>query len=248
MIPVVALLLIAPKTSWFQKLPDGTSVSLVGVANFGQHEYWSPDGLPLKSSVASSLQKTMQVYGLQGAIAPNYVGFMVQVRPSEDEPALAMKIGKQEGGFGFCVRDTKDKPMWWAAAPRPIAKLRPIEDVTIGVGVGAWKVSSSHNLENGITKGPKFFMSISHARVTKAGHHEPVMLDVSLPPGLNGKAYRFKVYCSDGSVLQPAGSGPTRPGARRLFFTENNKRFVHVDLQTKAYTWVKFKGVHTHPK
>jgi hypothetical protein len=118
----------------------------------------------------------------------------------------------------------------------------------VGVGAGAWKVSSSHDLENGITKGPKFFMSISHARVTNAGHKEPVVLDVSLPPALDGKAYRFKVYCSDGSVLQPAGSGPTRPGARRLFFVDNNKRFVHVDLQTRAYTWVTFRGVHTHSK
>lgn len=118
----------------------------------------------------------------------------------------------------------------------------------VGVGNGAWKVSSSHNLENGITKGPKFFMSISHARLTRAGHNEPVVLDVSLPPSIEGKAFRFKVFCSDGSVLQPAGSGPTRPGARRLFFVDNNKRFVHVDLQTRAYTWVTFKGVHTRPK
>ena len=249
MISALALLLVSPKLNWSQKLPDGTSVSLVALTNFGQRKSWSPDGAPIKNMIAPSLLKAMN-QSSKGGAASNVVNFMVQVRPGSgaDEPAVAMKIGKQDLGYSFVLQDLQDKKMWWAGAGRPISKLKPTENLMVGVGAGPWKVSSSHDLENGITKGPKFFMSIAHARLTSAGHQEPVVLDVSLPPDLDGKAYRFKVYCSDGSVLQPAGSGPTRPGARRLFFVDNNKRFVHVDLQTRAYTWVTFKGVHTRSK
>jgi hypothetical protein len=249
MIGVALAFLLAPKSGWTQKLPDGTSVSLVALTNFGERKSWMPDGAPAKNLVAPSLLKTMN-QSAKGGAASGVVNFMVQVRPGTgaDEPTVAMKIGKQDLGYGFVLRDLQDKKMWWGGAGRPKSKLNATENLVVGVGAGAWKVSSSHDLENGITKGPKFFMSISHSRITKAGHREPVLLDVSLPPAVDGKAFRFKVYCSDGTVLQPAGSGPTRPGARRLFFVENNKRFVHVDLQTRTYTWVTFKGVHTHAK
>ncbi len=249
MIAAIALLLVAPKSGWTQKLTNGTSVSLIALTNFGQRKSWTPDGASVKNLVAPSLLQTMN-QSSKGGAASTVVNFMVQVRPGTgaDEPAVAMKIGKQDLGYGFVLRDLQDKNLWWAGAGRPKTKLGATENLMVGVGAGAWKVSSSHDLENGITKGPKFFMSISHSRITKAGHKEPVELDVSLPPAVDGKAFRFKVYCSDGSVLQPAGSVPTRPGARRLFFVENNKRFVHVDLQTRTYTWVTFKGVHTHSK
>lgn len=245
MIGVALAFLLAPNSTWTHKLPDGTSVSLIALTNFGLRQSWKPDGSRLSNWVAPNLLKTMNKAAKTGP-ASSVAMFMVQVRPAAaGEPSVGMKIGKQDLGFAFVLQDDRDKKLWWAGSGRFLNQLSPTVDLKVGVAAGAWKVSSSHDLGTGLTKGPKFFMSVARSRVNKAGHLEPVVLDVSVPPATEGKAFRFKVFCSDGSVLEPAGSGPTRSGARRLFFVENGKRLAHVDLQTRPYNWITFKGVRT---
>ncbi|MEA2552640.1 MAG: hypothetical protein QOJ65_816 [Fimbriimonadaceae bacterium] len=234
-----------------QKTPDATPVNLVAVTSLAKRKSWKPDGTPQKTWVSPDLIKRLDQSKSKSPEFLNLVGFVVQLKPKNaaEEPSVKFQINGQDLGMGYTIRDLTDKKIWWASASRDARKMPPTVDLKVGVGTGPWKVLGSHDIQGGPRSGVRFFQSIDrpHSRGVPAQSwvaivHIPAKFRAAGPT-------RVKVFASDGSSLEPAGSGPSRPGGEpALYFKDNRKRLAKIVLQSRPYKWLTFKGVHTRSK
>jgi hypothetical protein len=248
---VVAALVLAPKQTWSQKLPDGSTVNLVAVSNFATKKSWNPDGSRQKTWTAPDTLK--QLYnGATSKTLGVVTNFVVQLLPKDPNsmPSVAFKLGDKNLGLGYTLRDQKNPKLWWCGAGTDNRKLPSSVDLKVGIGTGKWTATAMHNLQSGATKGPKFFGNILR-NVKYPGVKETlVVVEGTVPKSIAGKvAYRMKMFDVTGTPLAPAGIGPLKAGVpSRWFFIENGQRLVHADLMTQPYKWLTFKTVHTKVK
>lgn len=246
MLTLVAALALAP--NWSQRLPDGTTIQLVSVSNFGAKKSWSPDGKAQKTWVAPDTIK--QLYNgkttKQLSLITNFV-FQFTPRDLSAMPSVAFKMGEKNLGLSYTLRDQHNASLWWTGAGTDNRKLPKTVDIKVGIGSGKWTALAKHNLQSGEGNGPKFFGYILRD-VKYPGNPNPiVVLDGTIPKGVAGKmAYQIKLFDSTGQALKPAGIGPTKAGVpARWFFVDSGNRLLHADLLTQPYKWLTFKGVRT---
>ena len=223
-------------------------MTMAAVSNFATRKSWGPDGAPQKTWVVPDTLK--QIYnGPPSNELKTVSNFVTQITTKDltAMPSVLFKVGDQTLGLAYTLRDQYKQGLWWSGAGKDNRKLPATVDVKVGIGVGAWKATSSHNLQSGEAKGSRFFGNLVRNMKYPGMRETLVVLDGTVPKSVAGKmAYRIKLYDVNGVSLRPAGIGPLKAGVpSRWFFVENGKRLVRVDLVTQPYKWLTFKGVHT---
>jgi hypothetical protein len=242
----LSLLLLTQKaTGPARTFPDGTKIALVAVTKLAAKKSWSPAGTVLRDFVAPPLLKRFSVAPVKskgsGRAKPAYV-FVFHVDPPNrgELPSLGFKVGKSMLLDTFVLPDEK-RGGWWAGAEIPAGTRG---DVAVGVGTGKWSSTSTHDLQTGITKGPKFFAGILRDVVIEKGRSISAV-DSSLPPALaSGFATRIKLYELGGGSPQLVGIGPIRKGSNpRWQYVESGNRIIKAELQTRPYRWATYPDV-----
>lgn len=250
MIAALTLLVLAQKPSAVTRtLADGSQIALVAVTSLTAKKSWSPSGAPLREFLAPPALKSLTSSPkspLGKGVVPRkpslILVFQVSGGKPADPPSLGFKMGKRLLANSYLLPDAKSGS-WWAGAEIPSGVSA---DIAVGLGVGKWVSTSTHDLQTGLTKGPKFFAGILRDVATSKGKAVSVV-DSSLPASLAlGFATRIRIYELGGTAPQFLCLAPIWPrGNSRWQFVENDKRVITAELQTRPYRWVTFPRVKT---
>lgn len=253
MLPLIALVAFAPKSTWTQNLKDGTPVTVVAVSNFAQKKSWGPDGAANKTWVVPDSIRALSTAGKSKEKSiQSVIYFEIKLKPhaANDVPSVSFKIGDRTLGSGYTLMDLHDSSIWYSGAGVDSRKLPATINLKVGVGTGTWKSAGTHDMQGGETTGYKFFGSIVRRPPVRVGSPAMVLVEASVPTAVKGKlAYQIKIYGLDGKSLDPAGIAPAKAGGPlRYFFVDNGQRLVKAEILTRPYSWLTFKGVHTKSK
>jgi hypothetical protein len=252
-VPLLALLALAPKQTWTQNLKDGSPVTVVAVSNFAQKKSWGPDGAAQKTWVVPDMIRNLSTPGKsKDKSIQRVIYFEIKIKPhaTNDVPSVAFRIGDRTLNSGYTLMDVHNNAIWYSAASVDSRKLPTTINLKVGVGTGSWKSAGTHDLQAGAQTGYKFFGSILRRPPVRLGNPAMVLVEASVPSAVKGKlAYQIKLYGLDGKALAPAGIAPGKAnGPLRYFFVDNGQRIIKAELLTRPYSWLTFKGIHTKSK